>query len=275
MQDSESDLVTLEADGPVRIMTLNRPDARNAFNDPLKLAFMDALRRLARDRDARAVVLTGAGAAFSGGGDITNFAHRHEFENRFYWMREARTLTDELLRCHLPVVAALNGPAVGLGCSVAIMCDLVLIADTAFMADPHVGVGLVAADGGAVLWPLLMSYLKAKEYLLLGERIPAEEAVRVGLANRIVPAADLHAEALALAHRLAELPWQAVQETKRAINLHLQEAALRVMPMATTAESESFNTDAIKQFMERSGVGGAGSAGGEADPGRASSGGAD
>ena len=258
MQDNEGELVTLEVYGPVRIVTLNRPDARNAFNDPLKLAFMDALRRLARDRDARAVVLTGAGAAFSGGGDITNFANRHEFENRFYWMREARALTDELLRCHLPVVAALNGPAVGLGCSVAIMCDLVLIADTAFMADPHVGIGLVAADGGAVLWPLLMSYLKAKEYLLLGERIPADEAVRVGLANRVVPVADVRAEALALAHRLAALPWQAVQETKRAINLHLQEAALRVMPAATTAESESFNTEAIQQFMERSDIGGTG-----------------
>jgi len=101
-----------------------------------------------------------------------------------------------------------------------------------------------------------MSYLKAKEYLLLGERIPAEEAVRLGLANRVVPAADVRNEALALAHRLASLPWQAVQETKRAVNMHLQEAALRVMPMATTAESESFNTEAVQQYMDKFGVGG-------------------
>ena len=248
---SDRDLVTLELDGAVRILTLNRPDSRNAFNDDLKLALMARLRELSTDHDARAVVLTGAGAAFSGGGDVSNFAHRYQFENRFYWMREARALTDEMLKCHLPIVAAVNGPAVGLGCSVAIMCDLVLIADNAFMADPHVGVGLVAADGGAVLWPLLMSYLKAKEYLLLGERIPAGQAVELGLANRVVPAADIRTEARALAQRLAALPWQSVQETKRAINLHLQEAALRVMPMATTAESESFNTDAVKQFMER------------------------
>jgi enoyl-CoA hydratase len=251
VQQGQSDLVLVESDGPVRIVTLNRPESRNAFNDPLKLAFLEVLRQLARDQDARAVVLTGAGSAFSGGGDISNFANRYAFENRFYWMREARALTDEMLRCHLPVIAALNGPAIGLGCSVAIMCDMVLIADTAFMADPHVGVGLVAADGGAVLWPLVMSYLKAKEYLLFGERIPAEEAVRLGLANRVVPADQVLAEALTLAHRLAALPWQAVQETKRAVNLHLQQAALRVMPMATTAESESFNTDAVKEFMER------------------------
>ena len=254
MPESDEPLVKLESDGAVRIVTLNRPESRNAFNDPLKLAFVDVLRTLARDQEAKAVLLTGAGKAFSGGGDISNFANRYEFENRFYWMREARLLADEMLRCHLPVVAAVNGPAVGLGCSIAIMSDIVLIADTAFMADPHVGVGLVAADGGAVLWPLLMSYLKAKEYLLLGERIPAAEAVNLGLANRVVPEAEVYAEGLKLAHRLAELPWQAVQETKRAINLHLQEAAMRVMPMATTAESESFNTEAIQQFMERFGA---------------------
>ena len=244
-------LVKVEVDGRVRIVTLNRPEARNAFNDPLKLAFVDVLRILARDREARAVVLTGAGSSFSGGGDVSNFKNRYEFENRFYWMREARLLADEMLRCHLPIVAAVNGPAVGLGCSLAIMCDLVVISDDAFMVDPHVGVGLVAADGGAVLWPLLMSYLKDKEYLLLGERIPAAEAVQLGLANRAVPSERVMEEAMTLAHRLANLPWQAVQETKRAINLHLQAAAAQVMPMATTAESESFNTEAVREFMVR------------------------
>jgi enoyl-CoA hydratase len=247
-------LVKLDSDGSVRIVTLNRPEARNAFNDAMKLAFVDVLRTLSRDTDARAVLLTGAGSSFSAGGDISNFANRYEYENRFYWFREARLLADEMLRCHLPVVAALNGPAVGLGCSMAIMSDIVLIADDAFMADPHVGVGLVAADGGAVLWPLIMSYLKAKEYLLLGERIPAAKAVELGLANRVVPKAEVMDEGLALAHKLAALPWQAVQETKRAINLHLQEAAMRVLPMATTAESESFNTEAIREFMDRFGA---------------------
>jgi enoyl-CoA hydratase len=101
---------------------------------------------------------------------------------------------------------------------------------------------------------LIMSYLKAKEYLLLGERIPAAKAVELGLANRVVPKAEVMDEGLVLAHKLAALPWQAVQETKRAINLHLQEAAMRVLPMATTAESESFNTEAIREFMGRFGA---------------------
>jgi enoyl-CoA hydratase/carnithine racemase len=250
----DGDLVLVRSEGAIRVVTLNRPDARNAFNDPLKLAFVDVLRQLARDTDARAVVLTGAGQTFSAGGDIGNFANRYQFENRFYWMREARLLADEMLRCHLPIVAAVNGAAVGLGCSLALMSDLVLIADDAFMADPHVGAGLVAADGGAVLWPMLVGYLRAKEYLLLGERIPAEVAVQLGLANRLVPADDLFDEAMNLAGRLAALPWQAVQETKRALNLQLQEAALRIMPMATTAESESFNTEAVREFMNRFGI---------------------
>lgn len=250
-QMTDTELVTLEADGPVRIITLNRPEARNAFDDPMKLAFVDVLRRLERDCDARAVVLTGAGKAFSAGGDISNFLNRRDFANRFYWMRAARMVPEELMRCHLPVVAAVNGPAVGLGCSLALMSDLVLIADTAFMADTHVSAGLVAADGGAILWPLLMSFLKAKEYLLLGDRISAEEAVRLGLANRVVPRDDVLPEAMTLAHRLADLPPQAVQETKRAINLHLQDAALRIMPFASSAESESFNTDEVQQFVAK------------------------
>jgi enoyl-CoA hydratase len=246
-----AELVILEADGPVRILTLNRPEARNAFDDPLKLAFVDVLRQIERDADARAIVLTGAGDAFSAGGDITNFLNRTEFSNRVYWMRQARLVPEELMRCHLPVVAAVNGPAVGLGCSLAILSDIVIMAETAFMSDPHVSAGLVAADGGAVFWPLIMSYLKAKEYLLLGERIPAVEAVRLGLANRVAKASDVLAESLSLAHRLSNLPPQAVQETKRAINLHLQDAALRVVPFASSAESESFNSIEVKEFVAK------------------------
>ncbi|SHK73737.1 Enoyl-CoA hydratase/carnithine racemase [Pseudonocardia thermophila] len=246
-----ADLVKVESDGPIRILTLNRPEALNSFDDPLKVAFIDTLRSVERDPDARAIVLTGAGKAFSAGGDISNFENRREFHNRFYWMRIARAVPESLMRCHLPVVAAINGPAVGLGCSLALLSDIVVIADTAFLADPHVNAGLVAGDGGAVLWPLLVGYLKAKEYLLLGERIPAEEAVRLGLANRAVPKEDVLQEALGLARRLAELSPHAVQETKKAINLHIEAAALRITPFALAAESESFVTDEVKSFIEK------------------------
>jgi enoyl-CoA hydratase len=160
---------------------------------------------------------------FCAGGNVPGFVH---IDYRQWGMRNARLLVDQILACHVPVIAAVNGPAVGLGCSIAVSCDIVLIADTAYMADTHVNVGLVAGDGGVVAWPFMMSMLKAKEYLFTGDRIPAETAVQLGLANRVVPHDDLMAEALTLAGRLAEQPPQALQETKRSLNLHLQVACV-------------------------------------------------
>src|SRR5260221_12884219 len=111
-----------------------------------------------------------------------------------------------MVRFPLPVIAAVNGPAVGLGCSLAVACDLVFMSELAFLADPHVTVGLVAGDGGAALWPLLTSMLRAKEYLFTGDRIPATVAVELGLANRVVASDTLVADAIAVAHRLASMP---------------------------------------------------------------------
>jgi enoyl-CoA hydratase/carnithine racemase len=148
------------------------------------------------------------------------------------------------------VIAAVNGPAVGLGCSVAVSCDIVFIAESTFMADTHVSLGLVAGDGGAALWPLMMSILKAKYYLLTGERIPAKECVELGLANFAVPDAELLERAVELGGRLAQQPRQALEETKRAINLHLQRAILAVAPFALAAESESFVTEDVARSIE-------------------------
>ncbi|MCU1452678.1 MAG: hypothetical protein JWN46_824 [Acidimicrobiales bacterium] len=250
--DDLGDAIRVESDGAVRIVTMNRPDALNAFSDSLHDAMIDVWGVLAADEDARAVVLTGAGRAFSAGGDVPNFQASYDsLEVRRRGMRRAAELANNMLAFHLPVVAAVNGPAVGLGCSVAVMCDLVLIADTAYMADPHVSVGLVAGDGGTVTWPFYMSMLQAKEYLLLGDRIPAVDAIRLGLANRVVPHADLLDEAVKLGHRLASQPSQAVQDTKRALNIHLQRAAEAVMPFALAAESESFATDDVAKTIAK------------------------
>ncbi|MFE2985738.1 enoyl-CoA hydratase/isomerase family protein [Streptomyces sp. NPDC059262] len=243
--------LTLESDGPVRILTMNNPEQLNAFTDPLHLAVEHVWAELAQDPECRAVVLTGAGRAFSAGGNIPGFIRDYEDpEHRRASLRKARRLVDEMLGTHLPVIAAVNGPAVGLGCSVATMSDLVLMAEGSYLADTHVSIGLVAGDGGAALWPLMTSILKAKEYLFTGARIPAEEAVAMGLANRVVPADKLREEAVALAHRIAALPPQAVQETKRAINLHLQQAANTVLPFALAAEGESFGTEDIRKTIE-------------------------
>jgi enoyl-CoA hydratase/carnithine racemase len=239
-------------DGTVRIVTLNNPEQRNALPDVVHTAFVDLWRQLAADRDCRAVVLTGAGSAFCAGGDIPGFIRNYDDpEFRRASLRTARQLVEAMLGYHVPVVAAVNGPAVGLGASIVSLSDIVLIAEYAYLADTHVNVGLVAGDGGAATWPLMTSILKAKEYLFTGERIPALLAVELGLANRVVAPDQLLPEALALAHRIAAAPPQAVQETKRAVNLHLQRAAATVLPFALAAESESFSTPDLRDAVAR------------------------
>jgi len=242
----------VETDGPVTTITLNNPEMRNAFLDDMHEGMQEIWMHLAADHSVRAVVLTGAGKAFSAGGNIPDFIRSYEdTDHRRASLRGARRLMDAMAEFPKPVVAAVNGPAVGLGCSVAVSCDLVLIAESAFMADTHVNIGLVCGDGGAAAWPLMIGLLRAKEYLLTGDRIPAAKAVELGLATRVVPDADLTTEAKALAHRLAEQPPQAIQETKRALNLHLQAAIAMVAPFALSAEGESFATEDVRRTIEK------------------------
>jgi enoyl-CoA hydratase len=242
----------VENDGPITILTLNNPDMRNALVTELHEALQDIWGVLDADHSVKAVVLTGAGKAFSAGGDIPDFIRSYEDpDHRRYSLRQARRLMDAMAEFPKPVIAAVNGPAVGLGCSLAIGCDIVLINEETYLADTHVNIGLVCGDGGAVAWPLMMSLLKAKEYLFTGDRIPAATAVALGLANRAVPAGDVLSEAVALAQRLAAQPVQALQETKRALNLHLQAAISLVAPFALSAEAESFASDDVRKSIDR------------------------
>ena len=158
-----SERLDVELDDNVLIVRLNRPDAMNGFDDALHAEFPALIRRIESDRDLRTVVLTGNGKAFSAGGNIDEFeTHRIDFAARRRSMRQARWLVDEMLNVHVPVIAAVNGPAVGLGATLMALCDIVFIADHAFVADPHVAVALVAGDGAAVTWPAYTSLLKVK-----------------------------------------------------------------------------------------------------------------
>jgi enoyl-CoA hydratase len=148
------------------------------------------------------------------------------------------------------VIAAVNGPAVGLGCSLALGCDLVLMADSAYLADPHISVGLVAGDGGVTLWPLLTSLLRAKEYLFTGDRIAAETAVQLGLANRTVPGDQLLPEALALARRLAAQPPEALRGTKAALSALVEQATRGAMEAALLAERSTMTSDDHVRIIE-------------------------
>lgn len=249
--DDIAPAILVESDGPIRLVTLNKPDQLNAMSDDLHDAVRLVWNALDEDTDARAVVLTGAGRAFSSGGYMPSFVRNfHDEVARERDIRHAEQIARAMIDCRLPVVAAVNGPAIGLGCSLATMCDIVLIADDAFMCDPHVNVGLTAADGGVVTWPLHMGLLQAKEYLLLGERIPAEDCVRLGLATKVVESDQLSDVALDYARRLAAQPAQAIQTTKRALNLHMRASADRVLPYALASESVSFSTDDVRRLAE-------------------------
>ena len=137
-----------------------------------------------------------------------------------------------MVRCRVPIVAAVNGPAVGLGCSLVALSDIVFMAESAYLADPHVMLGLVAADGGPVTWPLLTSLQLAKEYAFTGDRIPARRAAEMGLANHVCPDDEVVDQAVACARRIAKLPRQAVEDTKRILNLHLERAVVATLDFA-------------------------------------------
>ncbi|WP_322756766.1 MULTISPECIES: enoyl-CoA hydratase/isomerase family protein [unclassified Frankia] len=252
MDNSFAPELLLESRGPVRLVTLNRPEALNSTNERLHNAIIKVWRHIAADDGARAVVLTGAGRAFSAGGDMPHFVELHnDRAARRGEIEHAAALVHEMVAFPLPLVAAVNGPAVGLGCNLAVLSDVVLIAEDAYLSDPHVSVGLTAADGGAPTWPLLMSLLRAKEYLFTGDRIPAAVAVSIGLANRVVPGDRLLDEAIALAQRFAAQPPQAIQSTKRALNLHLSRAITGILEFALAEEFQSFDTPEHQAIVHR------------------------
>lgn len=244
-------VLILESHDHVRLLRLNRPEALNAANPELHRALADVWTELEQDTECSAVVLTGAGRAFCGGGDMNLLKTMNEdAQIRSDTLREARQIVERMIAFSRPIVAAVNGPAVGLGCSLAGMSDMVIMEESAYLADPHVSVGLVAADGGALTWPALTSLMKAKEYLFTGDRIPAEVAVQIGLANRVVPDGQSVNEAMALAQRMARQPAQALMDTKRAINKHLHRAMQDVLDFALAAENISSASDEHRQIVD-------------------------
>ena len=247
-----NDELLVESLGPVRVVTLNRPDALNAANDALHGAIARIWRELDADDDVRVIVLTGAGNAFSAGGDLHLLQRMVEDTAlRDAIMTEAGEIVEAMTSVRVPIIAAVNGPAVGLGCSLASMSDLVIVEEQAYFADPHVALGLVAADGGGLTWPLLTSLLRAKEFILLGDRLSAADAVQIGLANRVVPTGAARTAAVEIAQRMAKLPPQAVRESKALLNKALRASVASWLGDALTAETASFDEDAFQSNLSR------------------------
>ena len=217
------DEVLYEVDGAVRIVTLNRPDKLNAANLSMQQGLVDCWAHVADDDDARVVVLTGAGRAFSAGGDMSVLegvaSDAGDLRTRI-----SRITTDIMrgvLECPRPVIAAVNGLAMGFGAGLVALCDLVVMAEDAYLADPHARLGMPASPGCELVWPALTSRVVAKELLMFGTRVGAENARRLGLANAVVPAGEALTAALTMAAALAEEPAAGITEIKRAMNRDL------------------------------------------------------
>ncbi|MFD6858640.1 enoyl-CoA hydratase/isomerase family protein [Rhodococcus sp. NPDC060086] len=244
------DEIDVQADGPLRIITLNRPDDLNAVNDPLHEGLARLWPRLSGDREARVAVITGAGRAFSAGGDFAYLAElAQDADLRAKTIHDGREIVLGMARCRIPVIAAVNGPAVGLGCSLVALSDQVFMGEKTYLADPHVQVGLVAADGGPLTWPLQISLLQAKEFAFTGKRISAQRAVELGMANQVV--ADPMTEALAFAKTILDQPQKAIEATKRLLNIHLERAVLAALDFAMSAEEMTFQSDDFRANIAR------------------------
>lgn len=236
--------IRLEREGDVLVATIDHPTSSvNAIDGALHADLAALFRGLKRERSARAVLLTGAGRAFSAGGDFAWFPTLRDVGTLDELRLDARQLVWDLLDVELPIVCALNGPAAGLGASVALLCDVIVMADTAVIVDPHVKVGIVAGDGGTAIWPLLVGPAKAKQFLLTGDPVGAVEAERMGLVNEVVPVEQLADRGRWWAQRLADGAPLAVRYTKLAVNAQVKRALLDSFDLATALELTTFMSD--------------------------------
>lgn len=225
-------------------VTMNRPDVLNAFGATMHVEFVDALRFAGSDPESDVIVLTGAGRAFSAGGDLERMQEIIEDPTQFdREAADAKRLIFSLLDIEKPVIARVNGHAVGLGATIALFCDVVFAAETAKIGDPHVAIGLVAGDGGAIIWPQLIGFARAKEYLLTGDLMLAPEAARIGLINHAVPADQLDARVDAFADRLLAGATEAIRWTKVTANLELKRLAHAAMDTGISYEALSVRTE--------------------------------
>lgn len=248
-----------ERRGRLLEITMNRPGVLNAFGETMHAEIIDAFRFAASDPGSDVIVLTGAGRAFSAGGDLERMeeciADPSEFERE---AADAKRLVFSLLEIEKPVIAKVNGPAVGLGATIALLCDVIFAADTAKIGDPHVKVGLVAGDGGAIIWPHLIGFARAKEYLMTGKLIPAPEAATMGLINHAVPADQLNSRVEEFCGELLSGATMAIRWTKVTVNLELKRLAHALMDPGIAYETLSVRSDdhrkavaAIKENIRR------------------------
>jgi enoyl-CoA hydratase len=247
-----SETLTIDYDGPLARITLTRPDVLNRFDPELHRDFIEALLEVRHRDGIRALVLASTGRVFSAGGSFDfMLAARADTAFRNAALDEGRLLFQTLTDMPIPIVTALHGDAIGLGATVVLTTDAVVASRSAGLSDPHVTIGLVAGDGGCVVWPAAAGMLRAKRHLLTGDRLSAEEAFAIGLVTDLVDSPqDTLPAAWALAGRMAALPPLAVQGTKRALNRVLQQRAGEVLDLSFALEGQSMASDDLAEAID-------------------------
>jgi enoyl-CoA hydratase len=248
--------IEFERRGRVLVIKLNRPGPMNAINGALHTELARVFIDAANDADSDVVVLTGNGRAFCAGGDIDWMQRSIDQPAEFEIVAaEAKTIVFSLLDLAKPLVCRLNGHAMGLGATLAVCCDIVVAHSGVKIADPHVNVGLVAGDGGALLWPQLIGYAKARRYLLTGDALTATEAERIGLVSEVVAPDQLDEASYGLAERLARGATKAIRWTKITTNLPLKQLVHSHFDAGVAYEMlsnlSSDHREAVAAFRER------------------------
>jgi enoyl-CoA hydratase len=261
MDDITEGPVLVRRDGDLHWITLNRPNRLNAIDAAMHEALVDLLPRVDRDPQTKVMIMAGAGRGFCSGGDIKIAQAKLQGEDvRTVWdvgqgriNPPGRELIDILLRLEKPSVAMVNGPAAGLGANLALLMDSVVMAEDAVIGDTHVTAGLVAGDGAAVIWPLLVGPNRAKEFLMTGRLLTGPEAQQVGLVARCMPAGDLETVTRQVATEFARMPVYATRATKALVNKQLQLVAAQLMDTSLAYEHISHDLpdrpEAVRAFM--------------------------
>ena len=249
----------IERDAGIATLTLNQPDNRNAIHAEMHAELEKVWLELAEDKEVNVIVFTGAGKFFSAGGDIKRMASRWGTDEGWRFSLEVpaatRRMFQNILEVSQPIICAVNGDAVGLGATLALFSDVSVISETAKFGDTHVKVGLVAGDGGAVVWPLLIGPNRAKEFLMRGRLVSGAEAHQLNLVNHQAPADQVMDKAMEIARELAAMPPLAVRWTKQSVNKWLKQQLNLVLDASIAYEMLSMNSkdhhEAAMAFIEK------------------------
>ena len=237
-----------QADG-VLLVTLNRPDVLNAAHEDMHRELATVWADISRDEQTRVAVVTGAGRAFSAGGDLAMVERQiGDYGLVTSMLAEMSDLVYNVVNCDKPIVSAINGVAVGAGLVVALLADISICAADARLGDGHVRLGVAAGDHAAIIWPLLCGLARSKYYLMTGEMITGEEAERIGLVSKALPRDDVLPEAMRVAAHLATGPQLAIRLTKRALNGWIRDAG-PIFDQSAAYEMLTFMGEDVKEGL--------------------------